>query len=141
MRLMQRNLKPVWYCLYYGQRPVTEEGYETGETAIIYGDPTLLMCNVSPATGAAQQEMFGVIENYDKIIVTDKMDCPINENTVLYIEEKPVRALMLKLQFGINPFGDLGFRSKVTNKYNYVVRRVAKSLNYISYAISKVEVS
>ena len=62
-------------------------------------------------------------ENYDKVIVTDDMDCPIDENSVLFVDREPETSLD----------GDL--------LYDYVVRRVSKSLNYISIAISKVRVS
>ena len=142
MRLMQRNLKPLWYSLYRGNFKILDsDGYETGEKEIIYDDPVKIMCNVSPATGQAEQEQFGVIENYDKIVMTDDMTCPINENTILYIEEDPKRVAMLKIQFAVNPFGDLAFKSKVTNHHEYVVRRVAKSLNHISYGVSEVRTS
>ena len=142
MRLMKRNLKPVYYCLYLGQKSKLDaDGYETGETEIIYGDPTLQMCNVSPATGAIQMELFGSIEDYDKILITDNMDCPIDENTVLYVDESPVRVLRLKLQFPVSPFGNVLAMSTIQNPYEYVVRRVSKSLHHINYAISKVKVS
>ena len=66
--------------------------------------------------------MFGNLESYDKVIITDDMDCPIDENTVLFIDKDP-------------EFKD----GKPT--FDYTVRRVAKSLNTISYAVSKVKVS
>ena len=139
---MKRNLKPVYYCLYHGQKNILDnDGYETGEKKVIYGDPAKLMCNISPASGAAQMELFGVIENYDKILITDDINCPINENTVLYVDEAPVQAFHLQLQFPISPFGNVGIAAALKNPYEYVVKRVAKSLHHISYAVSKVKVS
>ena len=75
------------------------------------------MCNVSPATGFAQTDVFGYLESYDKVLITDDMDCPIDENTVLFIDKEP---------------------QVVDGKpmYDYTVKRVAKSLNSISYAVS-----
>jgi hypothetical protein len=99
-----------------------EDGNETGEYTIGYQKPAKLMCNVSPATGYAQATMFGNLESYDKVLVTDDMSCPIDENTVLFVDSKP------------------GYNQGVPT-YDYTVRRVAKSLNSISYAISKVKVS
>ena len=129
MRLMKRNLKQVWYKLYRGNvNVVDDKGYETGEKRIIYDDPVKLMCNVSPATGLAQHEQFGVVENYDKIIITDKMDCPINENTILYIADELNRRLVIP-------------QHTFENYKEYVVRRVAKSLNHISYGVSEVKTS
>ena len=103
MKLMKRNLKPVHYCLYKGREPLLDDdGNETGEY---------------------QVNMFGNLESYDKVLITDDTNCPIDENTLLFVDKEP--------EFGNdgNPLCD------------YRVRRVAKSLNSISYAISKVTVS
>lgn len=124
MKLMKRNLQPVYYCLYVDHVPLLDEnGYETGEYTVGYEEPAELICSVSPAKGYAQMELFGNLESYDKVLITDDLTCPINENTVLFVDEEP------------------SFREDGTPKYDYIVRRVAKSLNTISYAISKVDVS
>lgn len=123
MKLMKRNLKPVWYCLYSTKATQKDDdGYETGEDGVSYGEPVKLMCNVSPATGFAQTDVFGNLESYDKVLITDDMNCPIDENTVLFIDKEP-RVV------GGKPL------------YDYTVKRVAKSLNSISIAVSKVKVS
>lgn len=123
MKLMKRNLVPIYYCLYKGSQPILDdEGYETSEQEITYEKPIKFMCSVSPATGYAQVNTFGNLESYDKVLITDDINCPIDENTVLFIDRKP----------GFN-------QGKPT--YDYIVRRVAKSLNFIYYAVSKVKVS
>lgn len=123
MKLIKRNLTPVHYCLYKERVALKDaDGYETGEYGVGYAEPVKLMCSVSPATGYAQTEMFGNLESYDKVLITDDMDCPIDENTVLFIDKEPA-------------FKD----GKPT--FDYTVRRVARSLNAISYAVSKVKVS
>ena len=123
MKLMKRNLTPIHYCLYKERITLKDaDGYETGEYGVGYEEPVKLLCSVSPATGYAQVEMFGNLESYDKVLITDDMDCPIDENTVLFIDKDP-------------EFKD----GKPT--YDYTVRRVARSLNAISYAVSKVKVS
>ena len=81
-----------------------------------------MLANISPASGAAQVEQFGQFVSYDKVIVTDDMSCPISEDTVLFVDKEPEYG-------GEKPL------------YDYVVKRVAKSLNSISIAISKVNVS
>lgn len=132
MRLVKRNLRPIWYSLYTGRQPVVgTDGTETGETEITYSDPVMLMCNISPASGMIQSEIFGRIEDYDKIIITDQMDCPIDENSVLWIETCPIP----------DPEPASDDEEEELPPYEYIVRRVAKSLNHISYAISKVKVS
>lgn len=124
MRLMKRNLVSLHYCLFEGKEPLLDEdGNETGEYKVEYSDPVQIEGNISPATGYSQVEMFGNLESYDKVLVTDDMNCPIDENTGLFIDTAPV-------------FSDDG-----RPLFDYVVRRVAKSLNVISYAISKVTVS
>lgn len=123
MKLMKRNLVPVYYCLYKGKQSILDdEGYETSEFKVTYEKPVRIMINLSPAMGYAQAEMFGNLDAYDKIMVTEDTNCPIDENTVLFVDSEPT------------------FRNG-TPDYDYTVKCVAKSLNFISYAISKVKVS
>ena len=124
MKLMNRNLSTVYSCQYDSEQPQLDgDGYETGEKQVFYKRPVRLKCSVSPATGYAQVNMFGNLDSYDKVLITDDMRCPIDENTVLFIDKKP-------------EFNDEGVPI-----FDYTVRRVAKSQNCISYAISKVKVS
>ncbi len=97
--------------------------YETGETRVIYSAPVELYANVSPATGNTSVEQFGNSLQYDKVIVLDEMDCPIDEHSVLFVDKPP-------------QFDDNG-----NPLFDYIVKRVAPSLNSISIAIAKVEVS
>lgn len=125
MRLVKRNLKTVYYQLYEGKVPVVDEdGNETGEPELSYTDPVAMKVNISPAKGNAQSMIFGTDLSYDKVMVTDDMSCPIDENSVLFVDRVPVQ------EDGV-----------LLNTYDYVVKRVAKSLTHISYAISRVEVS
>ena len=124
MKLMNRNLSTIYYCLYSSREyMLDDEGNETGEYKLLYGDPVEMKCSVSSATGYAQVEMFGNLESYDKVLITDDMTCPIDENTVLFVDKEPE------------------FNSEGTPIADYHVQRVAKSLNNISYAISKVTIS
>lgn len=124
MKTMERNKQSLFYLLYDRKEPVTDEdGNETGEDIVAYKPAVLLRANVSAATGASQVEQFGNFAGYDKVIVTDDLTCPIDENTVLFIDKAP-------------EYDDSG-----RPLYDYVVKRVAKSLNSISYAVSKVTVS
>lgn len=124
MRTLKRNQRSFYYCLYQWKEAITDEyGNETGETRIRYAEPVQMMANISPATGNSSTEQFGNLDNYDKVMVTDKLDCPIDENSVLFIDKEPEH----------NTKGDPMF--------DYVVRRVAKSLNSVSIAVSKVAVT
>lgn len=121
---LKRNMQPFSYCLYDRSVEIIDEhGNGTGQYQTIYGEPVKMWANISPATGAAQTEQFGNLENYDKVIVTWDMTCPIDENSVLFIDKEPEYSLT------DDPI------------YDYIVRRVAKSLNHIAIAVSKVKVS
>ena len=124
MKTMERNKVPFWYLLYDRKEAVKDEdGNETGDYRVVYKEAVFQRENISAATGSAQVEQFGNFISYDKVIVTDDFCCPIDENTVLFIDKEP------EYDEDGNPL------------YDYIVKRVAKSLNSISYAVSKVNVS
>lgn len=125
MRAMERNKQELYYLLYDRTDPVKDEyGNETGEGKVAYKDAVLFRANVSAATGSSQVEQFGNLAGYDKVIVTDDMSCPIDENTVLFLDKEP--------EYSTDDGRPL---------YDYMVKRVAKSLNSVSIAVTKVSVS
>ena len=124
MRTLVRNKTPFHYAVFLrADKIYDDQGNETGETRQVYGAPVEMRANISAAGGSAQVEQFGNLTGYDRVIVTDEMDCPIDENTILFIEKEP------EFDEAGNPI------------YDYIVKRVAKSLNSISYAVGKVDVS
>ena len=124
MKLLKRNLSTIHYCLYDKSEPILDEdGNETGEDKITYSEPVEFECSVSAATGYSATEMFGNLENYDKTLITDDMECPIDEHSVLFVDKEPE------------------FDTDGRPLYDYIVRRVAKSINNISFAIRKVDVT
>ena len=125
MKIMERNKRPLWYLLYDHKAPAVDaEGNETGEEIIVYKPAVALRANVSPAFGSSQVEQFGNLVGYDKVIITDDMSCPIDENTVLFVDKEPEYR-----------------EADGKPLYDYIVKRVAKSLNIIAYAVTKVSVS
>lgn len=126
MKALLRNKSTFHYCLFVGEvLVIDDDGYETGEKSLSYQPAVEMKANISPATGSAQIEQFGSFISYDKVIVTDDMSCPIDEHTVLFVDKEPE----YKDEEQTQPIHD------------YIVKRIAKSLNSISIAISKVEVS
>lgn len=124
MKTLKRNQTPFWYLLYDRKEPIKDEyGNESGETKVVYQAAVATRANISAATGSAQVEQFGNYAGYDKVIVTDDLSCPIDENTVLFIDKEPE------------------YDEDGTPLYDYIVKRVARSLNSVSYAVSKVSVS
>ena len=87
MKTMERNKTAFWYMTYADRVPVMDEyGNEIGEL-VTYNQPVMLRANISPATGSSQVEQFGSLAGYDKVIVIDDVSCPIDENSVLFIDK------------------------------------------------------
>lgn len=118
MRTLNRNKQTIFYALYEGNEESYDEyGNVTGEPVIKYSDPIEFKANVSPARGQSDVEQFGINANYTKTIVTDKMDCPIDEHSILWIN------------------------IPTSEPFNYVVTSVARSINSITFAVKEVETS
>ena len=124
MRNLARNKRKFTYCLYTGKAPIYDSlGLETGEYRLTYSAPIVARGNISPATGIAITEQFGNLENYDKVIAIEDVNTPINDDTVFFIDK------------------DYETDSDGNPIYDYIVRRVAISLNQVSIAVSKVKVA
>ena len=118
MRELERNKQTIYYSLLNGEVEATDShGYMTGELVKAYSDPAPFRINVSPARGNADRDGFGIDLNYSRTMSTADMDCPIEEDTILWI--------------GIEP----------TEPHNYYVVRKAVSFNDIVYAIREVTLS
>lgn len=116
MRTLRRNKQTIHYTVYNGVTAVTDSnGLHTGEYEPSYGTVTEAKMYVSPATRKATLEMFGITGSFDKILITDDMSCPITETSIVWID------------------------TPTTNANNYVVVRVAKALNHITYAVTQVD--
>lgn len=125
MRCVNRNKRKLYYALYEGKEELQDEyGNVTGSFHLTYSSPVEVYMNWSPSRGTADLEQFGIAVEYNHTIVTDDMDCPIDEHSILWI--------------GVTPDED-GEDGAV--KHNYVVTRVARSLNSIIYAVKEVNVT
>ena len=122
MRCLNRNSIGFYYAVYQGSTPVlVKDEYgneiETGEYEVSYDEPEYARGNISPAKGAVAVEVVGSAEGYDRVLVVDDPDTPIDEYTVLWVDT-----------------------DDTDEPYDYIVRKVARSLNSASIAISKVNV-
>ena len=134
MRCMMRNKTKFYYALFSKRIPITDEyGNSTGEFDIQHGDPTECWANISPAKGETQVQQFGESVPYDKVIVMDATSPSLDEYSVLWIDTIP--ELNDDGSLATNDDGD------VKTPHDYIVRKVAKSLNSVSYAVSKVNVT
>lgn len=114
----KRNEKTFYYALFSGNTAVMKDGLYTGEYEVSYGTPVECRGNISASRGMSDHEVFGTGLDYDRVIVTHDMSCPIDENSILWIDCTPAN----------------------NTPYDFIVRRVAKSLNHISIAVRRVMV-
>ena len=126
MRCLRRNKVPFYYALFT-ERVEEEDDYgnKTGTFEVRYGDPVKAKANISPARNAETVELFGTDINYDKVIVMCPADVPIDEHSVLWVDTLP----------------ELDNEGKTQTPYDYIVKKAARSLNSVCYAIAKVNVS
>ena len=126
MRCMTRNKSKFYYASYIGEIEFRDDyGNYTGEYAIEYGNPTEIYGNISPTRGEVQSEQFGESESYDKVIVLDDRNTPINEYSRLWVDNLPL----------LNKDGS------TDTPHDYTVKTVARGLNGVSIAIQKVKVN
>ena len=125
MRCMARNKSKFYYASYIGEIEIRDEyGNATGEYKVSYDKPIKTHGNVSAAQGEIQSRQFGESESYDKVIVLDDRNTPINEYSILWVDTLP----------HLNSDGSTDI------PHDYVVKKVARGLNGVSIAISKVNV-
>ena len=133
MRCLDRNKRSFYYALFIEKRPIMDEyGNETSENEIVYGKPVSCKGNISAARGETATRQFGEDEGYDRVIVLDKPDTPIDEYAVLWVDSTP----------SLTEEGELATdeNGEVVTPWDYIVKKVARSLNSVSIAISKVNV-
>lgn len=147
MRCLERNKSVIYYSLFlYKQKVLNDQGKFTGEYQSYYSNPIELKANVSPATGTAIVEQFGTEVRCDKVIVTHHTELPIDENSIIIITEDPEIISVLtsnENEIIVTSEGKFLVVSPDLDReysYNYVVNKVARSLNSLSIAISKVNV-
>lgn len=119
MQNLAINQQTIEYALYTGMEDVAVDGKKTGEKRKTYSAPKKYRIYVSPAKGEAAIDPFGINEDYNNLMSTCDVNCPIKEDTILWI----------------------GISSANNTPHNYRVTRVARGLNTILYAIKKVSVS
>ena len=124
MRCLGRNKTAFYYALYTGQTEIIDEyGNATGQYSVNYGDPIKALGNVSAAQGEMQTRQFGDSESYDKVIVLDDVNTPIDEYSILWVDTPPEMV-----------------GGSTDTPHDYIVKKVARSLNSVSIAVSKVRV-
>lgn len=121
MRALTKNKRPFWYSNSTGttEELVDSNGYYTGEWGETYETPVKAKANISANRGNASEEPFGTLLDYDKVIVDCDPSYGINEKTRLWI--------------------DTPYEEGVP--HDYIVKKIARSINGVSIAIKKVDVT
>lgn len=134
MRCMNLNKRVFYYATYEGRTSIVDEfGNDTGETEAQYSDPVMFKANISAAKGEAEVQQFGDNLAYDKVIVLDNTAPDIDEYSILWVDTLPELDSEGHLQTGVT--------DEVITPHDYIVKKVGKSINSVSLAISKVTVS
>lgn len=132
MKNLRRNKVPFWYCAFdHKEELIDEDGNRTGDYAVFYAPPVRLTGNVSVAHGEVQDELFGRSISYDKVILLDDPNCPMQEDSVLFVDREP-------------QFKTITGRNGETVQlplFDYIVKRVARSFYSSAYAIERVTVT
>ena len=125
MRTLNRNKTRIFYANYQGKTPIKDEyGNMTSDYEISYTNPADVCANVSAARGEVTTQMFGNVESYDRVIVLDDPQFPIDMTSVLWIDTLP----------------EIAEDGSTQTPHDYIVKQVAASLNSVSITVSKVRV-
>lgn len=116
MRTLERNKRKLYYANYKSTSPVFENGYFTGQYQVEYEDKVMLWGNYSASAGEVEQELFGLADNYDRILILSSLPSGFDNRSVLWI-------------------------NKEDGAHNYIVKKIADSLNSYLIAIEQVEVT
>lgn len=117
MRCLRRNMRPFMYASYEGSEELVDlTGNYTGERAPLYGEKIAATGNISPATGRAYVRAFGTELNYDRVIVTERVPDGLTEDSGVWIDDLEA------------------------DSPDYVVRRIAESINGVEIAVGRVYV-
>ena len=121
MRTLHCNKQAVYFANFINKVCIKDDdGNLTGEYKINYTAPIRAMVNISSAKGESTVTQFGDHIEYDKIIVYTARELPLElkESSVLWIDE-----------------------TDITKPHDYVITKIAKSINSVSVAIRKVKVN
>lgn len=128
MKALERNKQLFYYSNYVktSESLLDEWGNTLGEYSIERTDPIPYLGNISGAVGDVATRQFGENLNYDKVIVLDDPNIEIDEYSVLWVDKEPTERV--------------GDDENVT-PHDYEVKKIARTLNNVSIAIEKVEIS
>ena len=136
MRCVNRNKQTFWYALYNATATEMDDyGNQIG-TYTTYGNPIKANGNISAAKGEVVTRQFGDDDLYDRVIVLEDRDTPIDEYTRLWVDLTP--------ELDANGALKVDSNGNAVTPHNYIVHRVGRGLpkfGSATIAISKVTVT
>ena len=162
MKALRRNKRPVYYAMYEGVTEQTRDGLYTGGREKHYGDATLLMMDVGASRTAygfvssvVQMDYFGLDKPYSKVALCDDIDCPITEETIIWLDMGKLNEYSVDIGYSVGDKvlydGKIYECSEAVSQsefdptkwkevpHNYIVSGIAKSINFIAYALKEVD--
>lgn len=142
MHVLERNKEYLWYANPTGEEYVTDaNGYKTGERKITYETPTKVKMSMAISSGAnnlgsqgmAELERYGIATGYTHRAVTDDMDCPMGEESLVWYKIEPTRTVEETVD-------GQTVETEVSVPHNFKVVRKAQSLNHLIYYLKEVDV-
>lgn len=162
MVTLVRDRERIYYALYRGVTEIQKDGLYTGAREKSYDPVALTMMPVSGARTAygfvsnvVQMEFFGLDKPYSKTMWTHDMDCPITEETIVWLGLGELKAYSTSKSYKV---GDMVIHDgKIVQcvtpveqedydpeaweavPHNYIVTGISKQPNMIGYAIKEVD--
>ncbi len=91
MRNCKKNQREMYYALYKDDVPIFDDsGFEELETKSGYDAPVSFKASLSTGQSDAEESPFGKNVSYDRVISTCDTSLPIDENSLIWVKNKPV---------------------------------------------------
>ena len=159
MRVLERNKTDLWFANRVSESYVTDtNGLKSGEKQQSYDTPQKIRVSMSMSSGAnnlGSQGMvtldpYGITTAYTHNAVTEDMNCPLDEEALVWYERTPTvtetRSVTRTITETVD--GEEVERTvteeqkvEVPVPHNFVVVRKAKILNHLIYYLREVDVS
>ena len=130
---MRKNKQTFFYASLVGTTMGTDSDNNSTEPINSYLTHIESVAVITPASGAAELQLFGANEVYDKVITLNKGENYLAVGSVLWINSS--------IELDVNGHLATDTNGKLKTPYNYVVTKVSDSQNFVSVAIRKVTVS
>lgn len=163
MRVLHRNKRPIYYAVYEGKEEIVKDGLYTGSYKKLYGDVAVQKMDVGASRTAygfvssvVTMEYHGLDKPYSKVALTDNMNCPITEESVIWLDmgnlseysdastysvgNKVIHeGRIYECNQAVNSPSEFDSESWSLVPHNYIVSGMAKSLNFIAYMLKEVD--